>query len=261
MSWAVITGASGGIGLEMVKTLAEREPSLHFLLIARREDRLQEICDDLRKQKIRAEYLAIDLSAPGGTQKVENRIRSSGYAVRHLINNAGFGWYGRFETQQIENIEEMIALNITALTLLTRRLIPLMETDGHIINIASSAGFAPIGGFAVYAATKAFVLSFSMALDAELRRSREITVSAICPGPVETGFFDRAQMKDSSMARSYFRERPQQTAKRAIRGAARGRPLIPTGIAAWSFRFISWVVPRKVIARTMVTHADNHEQQ
>jgi len=253
MSWAVVTGASGGIGYEMVKNLATQEPNLHFLLVARREDQLKQLAAELKAQDVRADVMVLDLAEAGATKKIEQKIRSSGYAVRHLINNAGFGWFGRFDEQSIENIEQMIALNITALTTLTRRLIPLMETDGRIINIASSAAFAPIGGFAVYAATKAFVLSFSTALDVEIRKEREITVTAVCPGPVETQFFERAQMNEKSAPPAYLREKPQTTAKRAVRAALRGRVLVCTGFAAWIVRLISWLAPRRLVARSMIS--------
>lgn len=248
MSWAVVTGASGGIGLEMVRELAEREPQIHFLLIARREEELKSVVAELKEKKVRAEYMVLDLTQADATKKIEDRIRTSGYAVRHLINNAGFGWWGRFDHQPLKNVEEMIMLNVMALTVLTRRLIPLMETSGRIVNIASSAGFVPMAGFAVYAATKAFVLNFSLALDAELRKEREITVSAICPGPVETNFFERAKMGESTPS-SYWRENPQMTAKRALRGSARGRALVTTGMAAWGIRFVSWLMPRRMLAR------------
>jgi short-subunit dehydrogenase len=170
-----------------------------------------------------------------------------------LINNAGFGYYGRFDGQPLQNVEEMIALNITALTVLCRRLIPLMETGGRIINVASSVGFTPLGGYAVYAATKAFVLNFSMALDAEVRSTREITVSAVCPGSVETEFFERARMTESSVMPSrLMMEKPENTARKAIRGSARGRRLIMTGMGGWSFRFLVWLLPRRVIARSLM---------
>ena len=251
MSWAVVTGASGGIGLEMVKALSEQEPTLHFLLVARREEELAKIVDELKEKKVRAEYMALDLTKPDAPKKIEDRVRTSGYAVRYLINNAGFGWVGRFDQQSATNIDEMIALNITALTLITRRLIPLMETSGRIINVASSVGFAPMANFAVYAATKAYVLSFSLALDTELRTEREITVTAVCPGPVETAFFERANM--GSQTSSYWREKPEVTARRALKGSARGKALVTTGTAALAFRFASWLMPKRFIARSAGT--------
>lgn len=250
MSWAVVTGASGGIGLELVRTLSEQEPSIHFLLIARREEELQKVVAELKEKKVRAEYMVLDLTRPDAPKKIEDRIRGSGYAVRHLINNAGFGWWGRFDEQPLQNIEEMIALNITSLTTLTRRIIPLMETNGRIVNVASSAGFAPMPGFAVYAATKAFVLSFSLALDAELRKEREITVTAVCPGPVETGFAARARTADVQPA-SYWREKPSTTARRALKASARGKTLVTTGMGATTFRFFSWLMPKRMVARSV----------
>lgn len=258
MSWVIVTGASGGIGLEMVRQLAEQEPGLHFLLVARREEQLKNIQAELKGKDVRAEYLSLDLAKPESAQAIEQKIRRSGYAVRYLINNAGFGWYGRFDGQPIDNISDMIALNITTLTLLTRRIIPLMETDGHIVNISSSAAFAPLGGMAVYAATKAFVLNFSLALDAEIRKTREISVTAVCPGPVETGFFDRAEMKQKP-APGYLVENPETTAKRAIRAAARGRSMVSTGMAAAAFRFLSWCVPNRLIAKSSTSRLSEGE--
>ncbi len=253
MSWAVVTGASGGIGLEIVRTLADQETNLQFLLIARREDELANLVSELKEKKVRAEYMVLDLSKADSAKKIEDRIRSSGYAIRHLINNAGFGYWGRFDAQSVTNIEDMIALNITTLTVLTRRLVPLMETSGRIINIASSAGFAPMANFAVYAATKAYVLSFSLALDTELRKEREITVTAVCPGPVDTGFGERAQTTGIQAA-SMWREKPEATARRALKGSARGKVLVTTGALATLFRFFSWLMPKRFIAaRTLST--------
>lgn len=251
MSWAVVTGASGGIGVELVRQLAEKEPNLHFLLVARREEQLKEIQAELKGKSVRAEFLALDLTKLEAVQVIEQKIRKSGYAVRYLLNNAGAGWFGRFDEQSTECIVDMIGLNITMLTLLTRRIIPLMETDGHIVNIASSAAFAPMGGMAVYAATKAYVLNFSLALDVEIRKEREISVTAVCPGPVGTSFFSRAEMK-SIPAPAYLIESPAVTARRAIRAAVRGRPLISTGMAAWSMRLLSWWIPARMIARSSV---------
>lgn len=249
MSWAVVTGASGGIGLELVRNLADQEPNIHFLLIARREEELQKVVLELKEKKVRAEYMVLDLTKADAPKKIEDRIRASGYAVRHLINNAGFGWWGRFDEQPLQNIDEMIALNITSLTTLTRRIIPLMETSGRIVNVASSAGFAPMPGFAVYAATKAFVLNFSLALDAELRKEREITVTAVCPGPVDTGFAERARTVDIQ-PKSYWRERPAITARRALKGSARGRTLVTTGTAAAAWRFVTWIMPKRFVSRS-----------
>jgi short-subunit dehydrogenase len=110
MSWAVVTGASGGIGFQMVKSLAAQEPNIHFLLVARREDCLKKLQDELKAMQVKSEYLVLDLTQPDAPKKIEDRVRTSGYAIRHLINNAGFGYYGRFDEQSLQNVEEMIAL-------------------------------------------------------------------------------------------------------------------------------------------------------
>jgi len=191
---ALITGASAGIGREFARQLAMRACSL--ILVARREQRLNELRDELRHQysnltvHVRKTYLADlaqlkELIAWLGHEKID---------VDLLINNAGLGDLGPFATSVPARNEQMTLVNMVALTALTRHLLPQMiaRKRGGILNVSSSAGFLPIPQFAVYAATKAYVTSFSEALRAELRGTG-VTACAVCPGPVHTEFQEVAK--------------------------------------------------------------------
>lgn len=185
----LITGASAGIGREFARQIAGRAGSL--VLVARRLDRLEELRDQLTKTdpNLNAHIRAVDLSQPNAVGELCAWLESEKIAIDFLINNAGLGDRGSFATSQPQRIREMLAVNMVALTELTRALLPEMirKKRGAILNVSSSASFLPIGGLAVYAATKAYVTSFSEAIRGELRGTG-VTVTAVCPGPVHTEF-------------------------------------------------------------------------
>lgn len=191
---ALITGASAGIGREFARQLASR--AVFILLIARREDRLNALREELRKHNpsLQIEIRQTDLSDEAQVDALCEWIAHENIAIDLLINNAGLGDYGPFAASDAARLNEMIQVNIRALTLLTRCLLPQMiaHKRGAILNVSSSAGFLPIPKTAVYAASKAYVNSFSEALRMELRGSG-ITVTTLCPGPVHTEFADVAQ--------------------------------------------------------------------
>jgi len=200
---ALITGASAGIGYEFARQLAPRAASL--VLIARRKDRLEELRDELNKQSpsLKIEVRKVDLSDHVQVDAFCEWITRENVAIDFLINNAGLGDSGPFATGDVTRLKEMMQLNVVALTLLTRRLLPQMiaRRRGAILNVSSSAGFLPIPGVAVYAASKAYVTSFSEALRAELHGTG-ISVTALCPGPVHTEFSDVAQRTNTRVAKS-----------------------------------------------------------
>ena len=200
---ALITGASAGIGYEFARQLAPRAASL--VLIARRKDRLEELRDELNKQSpsLKIEVRKVDLSDHVQVDAFCEWITRENVAIDFLINNAGLGDSGPFATGDVTRLKEMMQLNVVALTLLTRRLLPQMiaRKRGAILNVSSSAGFLPIPGVAVYAASKAYVTSFSEALRAELHGTG-ISVTALCPGPVHTEFSDVAQRTNTRVAKS-----------------------------------------------------------
>ncbi|MGI8821125.1 MAG: SDR family NAD(P)-dependent oxidoreductase [Chthoniobacterales bacterium] len=194
---ALITGASAGLGAEFARQLGTRAAGL--VLVARREDRLRALRDELTAQnpRLTVHVRPADLSQPGDVAALGDWLAAEGIAVQLLINNAGLGDRGAFAASAPERVSEMLAVNVVALTLLTRRLLPplLAAKRGAILNVSSSASFLPMPSLGVYAATKAYVTSFSEALRSELRGSG-VTVTALCPGPVHTEFDQVARRTD-----------------------------------------------------------------
>lgn len=185
---ALITGASSGIGLELARIHASKGGDL--ILVARREERLNEIKEELtEKHGIDIHVLARDLAKDGAGEALYKEVREMGVSIEYLINNAGFGGHGYFYERKWSRDHDMIQLNIMTLTELTRMFLPDMveKGSGRILNVASMAGFIPGPFQAVYYATKAFVLSFSEAVASELDGSG-VTITALCPGPTKTEF-------------------------------------------------------------------------
>ncbi|MGQ0620295.1 MAG: SDR family NAD(P)-dependent oxidoreductase [Panacagrimonas sp.] len=187
---ALITGASGGIGEAFARRLAADGADL--LLVARSSDKLAKLASALRKScGVRVEMLVEDLSMRDCGARLRQAADGYGMKIDLLINNAGFGMVGGFHKLDAARMQEMIALNISAVVDITRAFLPdmLAQSRGAIINIASMAAFQPTPFMTAYGATKAFVLSFSEGLWGEYRK-RGIRVLAVCPGPVDTGFFE-----------------------------------------------------------------------
>src|SRR5258708_2983332 len=192
MNTTLITGASSGIGEVFARKLAARGNNL--LLVARSEDKLINLCNELgRSKSIRAQYVALDLSERDAPARLFGEAQNRGLEIDFLINNAGFGSMGEFTKLDLDHELNMIDLNVRSLVELTHRfLVPMRERKrGSIINVASTAGFQAVPFMATYAATKAFVLSFSEAL-AEENRPFGIKIMALCPGLTETSFFEAA---------------------------------------------------------------------
>jgi uncharacterized protein len=191
---ALVTGASAGIGREFARQLGGRAATL--VLVARRQARLEELRAELlgRHPDLRVEIRPTDLSRAAAVEALVLWATTQKPAIDLLINNAGLGDLGTFATSDPEKVDTMMQVNMVALTRLARALLPAMieQKRGAILNVSSSASFLPIPNFAVYAATKAYVTSFSEALRSELRGSG-IHVSALCPGPVRTEFTEVAR--------------------------------------------------------------------
>ncbi len=195
---ALITGASGGIGRDFARLHAARGGDL--VIVARREDALNALKAELEeKHSIQVTCIALDLTEPDAPQRVTERVREDGIDVDILINNAGFGGHGKFHERSWDQDQAMIRLNVMALCDLTHRILQDMvaRNRGRILNVASMAAFLPGPLQAVYYATKAFVVSFSQAIAEELS-DRNITITALCPGPVETDFARRGNLTDVS---------------------------------------------------------------
>jgi short-subunit dehydrogenase len=191
---ALITGASAGIGREFARQLGARAHSL--ILVARRRERLEQLRDELRNRNARLNIYVrgVDLCDKSQIDELVEWLEQNKIDIDLLINNAGLGDLGRFATSHLPRNDQMLSVNIVALTTLTRKLLPQMlsQKRGAILNVSSSAGFLPIPEFNVYAATKAYVNSFNEALRAELHGTG-VTVTALCPGPVHTEFQEVAK--------------------------------------------------------------------
>ena len=195
----IITGASSGMGKEFALQIARDTDADELWLIARRRDKLKDVCAQIHasaknthvRKPLKAKPIALDICGRAGVAAFAELLKKENargdFAIALLVNNAGFGTYGPFENTSVERELAMIELNCTSLTGLCGVALPPMKSGSAIINTASLAAFLPLGNFAVYGATKAYVLSFTMALAAEVKE-RGIHVCALCPGPVSTEF-------------------------------------------------------------------------
>jgi short-subunit dehydrogenase len=250
---ALITGASAGIGREFARQLAGRAGTL--VLVARRLERLEELRDELTKKdpNLNVHVRAVDLSQAGAVDELCAWLNQERIAIDFLINNAGLGDRGSFATAQPERVREMVAVNIVALTTLTRALLPSMleKRRGAILNVSSIAGFLPIRKFAVYAASKAYVTSFSEGLRAEVRK-KGIAVSALCPGPVATEFSSVAQRADGKpeMASPSFIHVPvEEVVRTGLNAIERNKPLVVPGIVIKIAMLLVRLTPMAILRR------------
>jgi short-subunit dehydrogenase len=246
MNTTVITGASSGIGAAFARKLATR--GRNVLLVARSEDKLVTLCNELgRLSGIRAEYVALDLIAPGAAVQLFEETEKRGLEVDMLINNAGFGSMGNFAQLDLARELEMIELNVAVLVELTHRfLLPMRERkQGTIINVASTAGFQAVPFMATYAATKAFILSFSEALWEE-NRTHGVHVMALCPGVTETNFFEASRMERPPMRGA---QTPEEVVDAALRGMARHKPSVISGWPNLLMVETERVVPRSWVLK------------
>ncbi len=197
--FTLITGASSGIGYELAQQLAAKKH--HLILVARSKDKLEILQKQLIDQyNIDVVYMLYDLAEPNSAQDLYNELKTHNFKVTGLINNAGFGDYGHFVNMPLSTIEAMIAVNITTLVGLTKLLAADMVKagKGRIMNVASLLSFLPFPYYAVYSATKSFVLAFTETVAAELQGTGVI-VTALCPGTVETPFHTTAMRKTKAM--------------------------------------------------------------
>jgi len=201
MEYVLITGASSGIGLELAGIMAEK--GHHLILVARREDRLLALKNKLESQfNIKVMIVVMDLSIPNQAKVLYQYCIDQKLIVNCLVNNAGYGDYGLFDISKLETYQNMLQLNIMGLTDLTAIFLDGMKKrkSGRILNVGSIAAFQPIPNFSVYAASKAYVMQFTEALNYELRGSG-VTVTLLSPGVTETGFVARANMQNAANAK------------------------------------------------------------
>ena len=251
--WALVTGASAGLGAEFARQLAARGHDV--ILTARRRERMEALAIELgAKHGTRARILESDLGLPGAASKLWAAIEAEGIVPTVVVNNAGFGAHGELLSLSVERVTEMLHLNVTALTELTMLAARAMATrgSGAILNVASIGAFQPSPYFAAYSATKAYVLSFGLGIAPELA-PRGVRVTTLCPGATKTEFFQAGDVKID------LGEAMMMDAARCVRvglhAMDRGKPVVVAGwmnvIAAWFGRHLPYWIIVPISARVM----------
>ena len=244
----IVTGASSGMGKEFVKQIDERFPNVDEIwLIARRKEVLRELamsCNHVCR------ILAYDLCEKSAQDAIRALLAFEQPQIKLLVNSAGYGILGPFYKDEKRWMKEqtgMVSLNCEALTAMTYLCIPYMKNGGRIIQLASSAAFLPQPKFAVYAATKSYVMSFSRALNVELKKQkRGIKVMAVCPGWVRTDFFERAVVDDTiTYYNKYFT--PQEVVERALKDMKRGRDVSVCGASIRAQVTLTKLLPHGIV--------------
>jgi short-subunit dehydrogenase len=239
---ALITGASVGIGYEIALQFAQHKTDI--LIIARNDQKLKAIKDSVEKEfQIKVYTLAVDLSTPESIEVIRNYVITNQLTVTYLVNNAGFGDYGNFTERSMKNYQEMISLNILSLTALTHYFAGEMvkQGKGSILNVASTAGFQPDPYFAVYGATKAYVISFTEALHKELENTG-VTTTVLSPGPTLTEFTVRADMLNAKLFKHGVMS-AKKVAQVGYKGLINGKLHVVPGFKNKIASFFSSMVP------------------
>lgn len=242
---ALITGASAGFGQEFARQLAPHARSL--ILVARRIERLEKLKRELDRPGLTIHIHAADLADEVQTEAFLASLAASGERVSLLINNAGLGDHGFFEQSDWGRVKSMLDVNIKALTRLTHAILPDLVRVGRgaILNVSSIASLLPLPKMAVYAATKAYVTSFSEALRAELRDTG-VTVTALCPGPVDTEFFDIAERPasgENAPAPEFFKVTIPEVVRDGLHAVANDRARVIPGWQVWALMSLTALVP------------------
>jgi short-subunit dehydrogenase len=244
---ALVTGGSSGIGLEIAKLLAADGYSL--VLVARSKPDLQRVAKGLSiAYGVSVLALSSDLSRPDAPQEIYSQLNKKGITVDVLVNNAGFGQFGTFIELDEKTQLEMIEVNITALTKLTKLFLPQMvqRGRGRVLNLASTAAFQPGPLMAVYYASKAYVLSFSQAIGNELAGTG-VTVTALCPGPTGTGFATRAGLRQSKLFSALSVSTSKDVAVAGYRAMLKGEPVVIVGFKNKALNFLQRFLPRETV--------------
>jgi short-subunit dehydrogenase len=227
---ALITGASSGIGLELARLFAR--DGFHLVLVARSRQKLESLASELKQAHgVSVTVLTSDLGKAGAAREVFQAVQSQDIQVDVLVNNAGFGVHGALADTDPDETLQMLQVNVTALTELTRLFLPgmLARKQGRILNVGSTGSFAPGPLMAAYAATKAYVLSFTEALAEELRGTG-VSATALCPGVTPTGFQERAQVGQMALAQ-YGVVSAERVAAAGYRALMRGQRVVVPGFA------------------------------
>jgi uncharacterized protein len=244
--WALVTGASAGIGVALAEELAAG--GTHLVLTARRLDRLQEVADGLRKKHgIQTQVVTADLAKRAAPQEIYAFTKEKGLRIDLLINNAGFGQYGEVPEVETQRLLDMVEVNCTAVVHLTRLFLPEMvaRRSGDILILASTAAFQAVPYISTYAATKAFDLFFAEGL-AEEMKPHGIRVCALCPGSTESEFHTVARQEEFT-ARN--QEPADKVARTGLQALAAGKSYVISGLANYLGAHSQRLVPRRLVTR------------
>ena len=244
---ALITGATSGIGEQFARQLAASQVCDELWMVGRNGGKLEVLKAELLPQ--RTAPVCADLCATDGMLLIESMLKEHKPVISLLINSAGLGFRDSVAGQSMEEISDTLNTNCNALTLMCRMCLPYMDGKSGIINIASSAGFIPQPGFAVYAASKSYVISFSRALAAELKE-RGIRVTCVCPGPVTTGFQYKAtkgKTEGFTGIRAMTSKTPVEIAEISLKASSRGRRLISVGTSQKLLHLAAKILPHQWI--------------
>lgn len=248
MKIAIVTGASSGIGKEFVKQIEHLYKELDEIwVIARRRERLEELKSCMLTN---VRILEGDLCKEAVYTELKLHLKEKEPNIRMLVNAAGFGKIGEVKKLSAQEQLDMIELNCKALTHMTKLCIPYMTKGSRIVNIASAAAFCPQPSFSVYAATKSYVLSFSRSLRTELSEE-EIFVTAVCPGPVATEFFEVAGQQEKNQMKAAVTVKPESVVKQALIDARDGKELSVYGAAMKGAEAATKLLPHSIILKAM----------
>lgn len=246
MSYALITGATKGIGKAIAHELAAS--MYNVLLIARSENLLKEVAEELQsKYSATCHYLPMDLSLPESPEKVVEWIEQNNFPVSILVNNAGYTIWSEFEKSNLNEQLNMLQLNMITMVKLTHMLLPLMrrQPKSYILNVASTSAYQAIPTMSTYAASKSFVILFTRALKLELKKSN-ISVSCLSPGTTDTDFMNRAKMDALKETAAKFNMKPAVVAKIAVEGMLKGKAEIIPGFVNWFSAMMIYLIPKSV---------------
>lgn len=249
MSYALVTGASGGIGLSIAEELAKK--GYNLLLVARSEERLESIKTDLsKKYSIEVHWLGIDLSSARSHLDLVNWIATNDWRLTVLVNNAGYGLWKSVEKSSLEELENLMQLNMNALVNICHSFIPILKKNSpsFILNIASTASYQAVPYLSTYAATKAFVVLFSRGLRWELKESN-VSVTTVSPGATSTGFIDRAEMGLLKEKAEKFSMTPQEVARISVAGMFAGKTEVIPGFANWISVKLTYLLPKILVEK------------
>ena len=255
MAYALITGASRGIGLSIAIELAKR--NINLILIARDEVALKENARVLNeKYQIVVDILAIDLTEQQSVETILSWLSQKNYEVNMLINNAGYGLSGQMNKYSLSEHENMMHLNMNVPVRLVYALLPMLSAQekAYIMNVGSCASYQAIPGLNIYAASKSFILSFSRGLSQEPKKTA-ISVSVVSPGATDTAFPDRARVTSKKAIRlaKATNMSPEQVAKVAVEGMLRGETEIITGALNKLGVLLTWLLPKKLVEKNIAS--------